>query len=353
MKTKEELNCLFRKIAELTNNFKKIDETTLSCVPQSLLIFRCILGISQKDFSKKIGISSNYLCNIENIKSKPKEGKIMGLNKKISNLLNGKEISFNKVYDNYRELMNYRKLTTNRAKEIRKLRKSTVYSFDDWKGISKAPDLARIIGAINGDGHVQINKDGGLVSFYSNNYYEIEYMHRKFLDLFGINSIIYKNYKGSKKHRIYFRGKKLALFLAKKGAIVGNKTNQPYLVPEWIIKGENKIKSLFLQGLYDTEGSIYFSDKRWRMVIEQYKNSSLKENGFIYMNQIRSLVENFGIKCSNVCTYKNTTARKDGSITFCFRFTFEKKYFRKFYKHVGFRNKKKQKRLLAALNMGA
>lgn len=245
-------------------------------------------------------------------------------------------------------------LTSSRAKEIRKLRKN--YSFSKipeyWDCVKNTDKLALLVGAINGDGHLQLGIGRGLVSFYSKNMYEIEDFRKIFSKLFNKKGIIYKNYRNSKRHRIYYSGKPLAMFLESVGVIVGNKTNSKFLVPDWIINGNSSLKSHYLKGLYDTEGSVVFSRERWQITINQSKNEKLRENGIKYFNQLRNLLIGFGMTPSPViiCRGKRKP-RKDGSKTFVFKLDLEFKDFQKFYNHVGFNNRKKLKRLNKALNV--
>ena len=259
--------------------------------------------------------------------------------------------------------MKLNQLTKERAKEIRKLRKNypNFIKIEEvlklWNNVLNTPRLARIVAQINGDGHLQLDKDRALTSFNSNNFYEIEDINKEFKDLFGIKGIIYKNYKGSNQHKIFFSGKKLTLFLLKNGVIKGNKTNQYSNIPEWIVKGDRKIKSAYLKGFYDTEGSIYSTKqnngkKRWRINLIQAKNIILKDNGIKYMESVRSLLKDFKIESSPVNVNKGNI-RKDGSKTIFLRFNIEKKGFDNFYKYIGFDNQKKQERLIASLNLGA
>jgi len=64
MKNKCELNRLFSKIKELTNNFRDIRKDIFINFSSSLLIFRHFVGISQKDFSKIIGMGQTHLGDL-------------------------------------------------------------------------------------------------------------------------------------------------------------------------------------------------------------------------------------------------------------------------------------------------
>lgn len=213
-------------------------------------------------------------------------------------------------------------------------------------------ELAYIVGLINGDGHLQIRKDHSSgISFHSKYLSEVEKLNKKFKSLFKVEGKIY-HYNKDECYMLFFHSYDLAIFLQSIGVIEGKKTEQEYLVPEWIMNGDNKIKSSFLQGIYSAEGSIpKFQDDneiRYRIGLHQWKDSTLKENCKNYLNQIKHLVEEFGINCSNVNS-DGKSKRKNGKTSYGFKFTFERHYFNKFNKHIGFGNKSKNGRLLKVL----
>ncbi len=251
------------------------------------------------------------------------------------------------------------KLDSKRAKEIRRLRKNypgnkitKEYVSNLYKNAINTPELARIVGAINGDGHLQYNEENYryLTSFNSNLFYEILEFNKLFKSLFSKKPIIYKNHLGTKKNKIFYPGKEIALFMLLSGVVPGNKTNKEHYVPKWILNGNDNIKSSYLQGLFDTEGHISPPNKRQRITINQHKVDNLVEEGKIYMEQICSLLNKFNIKTSPVHICKGKT-RKDGTKTKKLKFEIKGSEFSNFKKHIGFNNRKKLKRLNQALNL--
>lgn len=79
-----------------------------------------------------------------------------------------------------------------------------------------------------------------------------------------------------------------------------------------------------------------------------YKHEGLEENGFAFMEQLRSMLKDFQIITSPVRTEKSLY-KKDGSISVGFRFDINPPSFRNFYKWVGFYSKEKQLKLITAL----
>lgn len=218
------------------------------------------------------------------------------------------------------------------------------------------PELARIIGEITGDGHLQFSKGKSTISFYSKNLKKIKDFEKRFSKLFGIEGHIYIYTHGFRKKRygVFFASKKVADALARFGTPVGNKTATKYDIPKWIAKGNEKIKSYFLRGLYDSEGSVYFTKikenrKRWRIELSQYKAMTLKSAGKTYMDQVKRLVEDFGVKCSPVRFATIGRFRKDGSESISVRFDIENASFKKFYDKIGFDDKIKNAKLIRAI----
>jgi len=228
----------------------------------------------------------------------------------------------------------------------------TVMHNENWKKLLGTADLSRIIADINGDGHLQLQNWRGLVSFYSKNKDEIDAVSKRFKSLFEIQGRLYVDNRG-KGYKLFFISKPLAQFLNEIGVAKGNKTNQAFSVPKWIIKGDKEAKRAYLKGIFVTEGYIYSTKIqnnkiRWRIGLEQYKNEAFKEHGKMYMEQIRSMLDEFEIKSSPV-RFNGFNIRKDGTKSLGMRFDIEQKYFNNFYKEVGFDNKEKTSRLVSAM----
>lgn len=220
----------------------------------------------------------------------------------------------------------------------------------------KNPELARIVADITGDGHLQIQEWRHLTSYFSKNMEEIEAMKKRFYNLFSVEGKIYVDDSTSKKspnstrrYKIFFISKSVALFLKDIGTPVGNKTNVQFTIPDWILNGNDEMKSAYLRGLFDNEGSIFCrTPKRWQIGFKMAKNEKIIESGIFYMNQIRKLLSEFKIHCSPVRINK-LNIRKDGSQSHSMLFNIEKSSFRNFLKYVGFDHPKKQDKLFLAL----
>lgn len=209
---------------------------------------------------------------------------------------------------------------------------------------------ALIVACITGDGHLQHKGWRHLVSFYSKNMDEINLQRRIFKRVFRIDGRLYPPSTNSNAHKLFFISKEVTKALITLGAPVGNKLNNSFLVPNWIINGSKAIKSSYLRGIYSCEGSIFKwrNYNRWAITIEMFKKEGLEKNGLAYMEQLRGMLKDFQIRTSPIKTIKRFH-RSDGSVSVGFKFDINPPSFRNFYKWVGFYSKYKQLRLITAL----
>ena len=77
--------------------------------------------------------------------------------------------------------------------------------------------LSRIVADITSDGHLQLDKKRGVVSFYSKDIEKIKKENNLFNEIFGFFGHIYKYEKRSKRYGIMFTSKSLAVFLSSLG----------------------------------------------------------------------------------------------------------------------------------------
>ena len=225
---------------------------------------------------------------------------------------------------------------------------------DDWSKLIRNKELARIIGELTGDGHLQHKGWRHQVSFYSKNINEIENMNKRIFNLFNLKGKIHIYKKSSKKvpkatvrYGIFFNSKELAKFLYEAGLPKGNKTRNIFQIPEWIMIGSDEIKSAYLRGLFDTDGEIHQEKKtfRWLISLEQYKSEDILEQGIIFMQQIKELLNSLNIITSPV--RKNRyNIRNDGTKSVGLKLSIEEKGFENFYKYIGFNNIKKKEKLI-------
>ncbi|MEK6916755.1 MAG: hypothetical protein AABW92_03340 [Nanoarchaeota archaeon] len=213
------------------------------------------------------------------------------------------------------------------------------------------PEIARIVAELISDGHMQ-DDSRYLISFYSKYIDVIKSFEARMLTNFKVNSWIFQD-KRSPRFKLFIKSRETLKLLKKLGVPSGNKTNQKFPVPKWILKGDRKIKSNFLSGIFDSEGYIYFTKinenhVRWRIGLEFYKNKKLVNSCIEFMEQIRDILVDFDIS-SSPTRFKKGNIRKDGSESIGVRFEIEKKGFNNFYKHINFHIDSKRGKLLKAL----
>jgi intein/homing endonuclease len=226
-----------------------------------------------------------------------------------------------------------------------------------YENLLTNPELARLVADITGDGHLQVQGWRYLASFFSKNLEEIKSFEERSQKLFNVTPKRYvdsrKTWKGSgTRYQSFIISKSVVLFLRDIGIPVGNKTNNPFRVPSWVYEGSSEMKSAYLRGLYDNEGTIYSNKEnkniRWRIDLKMAKNKEILYHGIEFFEQLRKMLLDLGVKTSPV-NYSKLNIRKDKSISMYLRITIEKSSFRNFLKYIGFDHPEKQKKLLFAL----
>jgi len=231
--------------------------------------------------------------------------------------------------------------------------------------------LARILGFLFGDGTVKLLKRGDVgLEFYGN----LEDLReiKKDLKRLGYDSYLRRekkrgtstvtNYFGKKstlipRHPIYrlvCNSKSLWFLIVSLGGPIGNKILQPLEVPAWIKKSDIRIKKEFLASLFGAEMNKPRLDKRKynrksfnSPTFSMNKVEELKENGVSFMNELRCLLKEFGIRTSEPKIIPYIT-RKDGKKTVKIRIVFHNNFenLLNLYGKIGFRYAK-EKEILA------
>lgn len=113
------------------------------------------------------------------------------------------------------------------------------------------------------------------------------------------------------------------------GAPKGDKIITPFLVPNWVLKGEKWVKKIFLNVLLgnelqapriDKSRKASFSSCTFRMV----KVEELLETQKKFLNQIKKLLREFNIQSGKVKEDKPRKDRKDGKISYPMYFQINK-----------------------------
>jgi DNA-directed RNA polymerase beta subunit/intein/homing endonuclease len=189
--------------------------------------------------------------------------------------------------------------------------------------INKLKIIARLIGALNTDGHIYERNDENKkyynASFYVGEEYDVFQITDDIQTLgFGNSSIRRKETKFEDKsngrnttYRTWevSNNGAFAYLMVLLGGFVGKKTNMQRLIPDWLINAELSIKREFLSAFQGGDGcrlSYQKNDKTWKLCIGRTFQTTYNEylNDTInYMTQIMNMFNDFGIK-SNIKTNK-------------------------------------------------
>lgn len=177
----------------------------------------------------------------------------------------------------------------------------------------KLPVILKLMGFIFGDGCISFTKRKrkGIISFYGKA--EDLELIRKDIESLGFRAQnIYtrkrrhkiNTYYGISKfsfteHSLLKASTSLAAFLVTLGTPFGVKTSSPYRVPKWVMKSPLWQKRLFLASFFGAELSSPKTVNKYNFVMPQInmnKMESLKENAVEFLNDIRMLLFEFGVK---------------------------------------------------------
>lgn len=203
------------------------------------------------------------------------------------------------------------------------------------------PELASLIGHVLGDGHIKpkgqqfhfINKDIRLIENVKN---DIEF-------IFGIK--IKEHSRIEKQIFELFIPAVVAKLLILAGAPEGRKSTQIFHVPNWIIEGDEEIKSSFIKALFDDEAWVEIVQGGFCIGFGQNKKVELLESHKIFLEEVRRLLFDLEINTSKIFQ----RSQKADSIQLGFKIVGLKNLLN-FNSKVGFNSRHKQKRLEFIIN---
>ena len=216
--------------------------------------------------------------------------------------------------------------------------------------MEKSERLASLIADLTTDGHIQLKKSSGVISFYSKDYSEIEKFNSNFNYLFNKKGNIFKDDRGGNiRYKLFIADTKLAKLLKTFGAPAGNKTNEIFQIPDWIMTGTKDIQKAYLQRIFDGEGSIFqCKSGRWHLTFTMNKNEKIVDNGILFFNEVISLLRQFNIDTCNIWIHSDKI-RKDGSISKNLKLEIKRPSFLNFYQNINFSNPAKKNKLEDAI----
>ncbi|WP_446753102.1 hypothetical protein [Vulcanisaeta sp. JCM 16161] len=201
--------------------------------------------------------------------------------------------------------------------------------------------LARLVGHLFGDGSLSYARGGngyeGKVAF-SGDPADLEDIINDVIEL-GFKPSKVKEYNresivtwsdgqvqviSGKSYVVFVNSITLFVLLKALGVPVGDKALQAYRVPEWIMKAPLDVKAEFLAAYFGSELEKPRVEKNGKtfqpLSLVIHKAESLVDNGVAFLNDIRTLLNEFGIETTPI-TINEGVIRRDGIKTVRLKFT--------------------------------
>jgi len=234
------------------------------------------------------------------------------------------------------------KLRTNYNLRIRDLQDLDVFNKYNEKHFNDKSTilfLAKLVAFVMGDGH--LSKDLQKTQFFFKEKIDAILFEKEFQKHFYLEKTFIID--GGNHHTFQIFNKSLGKLLFVLGAPIGNKVFQSFIIPPWIYRGPNYIKLAFLSVIYGNEGSKPHNNV-WRTQFVLSKNRENLKNLLHFLNQIRSMLNHFGITSSFIQIRKQKNREFNG------RFYIKgRENIRKFYNLIGFSYASEKQRKLESL----
>lgn len=219
-----------------------------------------------------------------------------------------------------------------------------------WLPTKSSKELASIIGRLMGDGNLSKDPMVGDFRFYGNRD-KLDKIKKLLKEKFKLD--LYKYYLHPKKggYILKYNNAIFSRILELTGVPRGDKILKAFKVPNWIMKGDKKVKKAFLSAIFADEMGKISKRKSggWNGLGFGMSKIEEKSNHLIYfLNQLRYLLKEFHITSSDVRLRKDSEYhRKDGNVTYQAVFEVHINRFNRerFYSKVGFDDEEKQKLL--------
>ncbi|MBU0898900.1 MAG: hypothetical protein KKB03_02990 [Nanoarchaeota archaeon] len=219
-----------------------------------------------------------------------------------------------------------------------------------------SPELAQIVAALMTDGHIDWYTSDGRprtrkIILYSSNKDECDWFIKTCKDLFGLEgkTIPYKPKYGQYKLQPYkavINSAVIARILILAGVPAGDKTKIGYIVPEWVISGDNKIKKSFLMTLFTFDGcKPYKRRTTWTIEYSTVTSQKTLNRTLLFFKQLKQLLKEFQIYMNHIPTEHLRNNKKIMVISSIS----SRESIVNFYRFLGYDNPEKQKRLEEAV----
>lgn len=180
-------------------------------------------------------------------------------------------------------------------------------------------ELAEIAADLMTDGHIAVrnyynSKKYSYVGFFSDDLLELERFQFRIKKIFRMEGNIreWGVRKNGRSKGCIIADARLCRLLELCGIPAGDKVMQKYGVPRWVMTGDREIKRAFLRRSFTCEGSISMEKNgRWDIRYSAYKHEDLAPNARRYMESLRKLLREFGIKTYELSLSKAYLRQKD------------------------------------------
>lgn len=203
------------------------------------------------------------------------------------------------------------------------------------KAYKLTKNLVKIVSYLMFDGHLYKDLKGFYLS--SKEIEPLKDFEKSVIDQFGIKPYYRFNTAGSHKqtHKIFVFNVKASKFLNKIGVPKGDKVITEYKIPSWI-KNNKFFSREFLKIAFYCEGSKYKASKNTEVIkFNMYKESNLINNGLIFMNSFKHMLNSLGINTSRIFVYKGNFRKSDSKTSKELRIMIRSAYTNKFIREIG------------------
>ncbi|HLD11028.1 MAG TPA: RtcB family protein, partial [Candidatus Nanoarchaeia archaeon] len=218
----------------------------------------------------------------------------------------------------------------------------------------KLPYLLKILAYILGDGHARRTKEGySSLSIYSADINEL-YPIQKDLEYLGYNSHIYTRERNHELNTYYGvnrfsavenclrigRQSLFCLFEAM-GLVIGDKVHQEFLIPSYLFKLPLWQKRLFLACFFGAELSSPKTETKrgynfYGPVLSLNKSEQLRYNLKMFLEQIKGLLCEFGVKSNLIKEREEYTGKKGKTFRLRLQISSKPENLIKFFSEVGY-----------------
>lgn len=219
--------------------------------------------------------------------------------------------------------------------------------------LSVSPELASIAGHLFGDGDLSKNRYVGMFRFFGSKE-KLTQIEAKIYKIFQIKPKNFFERKGG--FVLRYNNCMISRLFELIGVPRGNKVTKSYSVPIWIREGNLDLKKAFLVALCDDELSSPRIDKRGNVEplrLKFNKMEPLLDSGYIFLNEIKNLFNEFEIECSSIKLNNEIFVSKEGHInrSIYFNISAKRQNLCRFRENIGFEGESiKNEKLSTAIN---